>query len=99
MMDWLTFFLINLMGLGFVGLFAVRAVPEENQTRVEEVMQNMPGLLVSVVLGFVNVIFVVDNFEALAVFERVPWIVGSVGWAVLAVMAFLPGESSSGTKE
>lgn len=94
-MDWVSFFLINLLGIAFVGYFSMKADPEDNDTRLDEIMQNMPGLMVCLGLGFVNLIFVISNFEALDIFERVPWIVGVLGWAVLALMAFLPGDSKS----
>lgn len=94
-MEWLTFFSINLMGLMLVGYFAIKSVPEEDQTRFGELMQNLPGLLIAALLLFVNVNFVVSDFEALSIFERLPWILGAAMWAVLGVMALFPDKSHS----
>lgn len=89
-MDWISFFGLNLLALGFIGYLAYLNPPPETYSRAEDLMSIVSSFLLSLTALVGNGYYLLNGAGSLSPLEQLPWILGVLFWCALTVMSLIP---------
>lgn len=93
-MLWGTFFGLNFLGLVLIGYMSTKGMHAEGDDRTAKIFHAFASALVCFAIGGGNLYYLMKDYDAVSMLERVPWLLGVGLWGFLLLLAVIPEKTA-----